>query len=172
MVVMSKDGVCPFTAIAYLDEAGRAALVKHPDSGRVVAFEASDDAYCFAVALGLAGVVSAGAVAAPPDALLHLIAADEEAADVVRQVAYAGARRGASTDEFDDHHVLAVLRASGRRGASHEDFLEAGLGPRYIAAMRRLVDAQGCDVSVEFTTGAARWVLVREPAGVPASAAA
>ena len=160
---MDRTGACPFTAVAYLDENGRAALVKHPDSGRIVAFDASDDAFCFMAALGLAGLAGVGAVAAPVDELLHVVGSEEEATDIVRQVAFAGARKGGTTDEFDDHHVLAVLRASGGRGASHEDFLEAGLGPRYIAAMRRLVDAQGCDVSVDFTTGAARWVLVREP---------
>lgn len=160
---MDGVGACPFTAVAHLDEDGRPALVQHPDSGRVVAFDASDDAFCFAVALGLAGMTSVGCVEAPANELLHVVVSDEEATDVVRQLAFAGARRGASTDEFDDDHVLAVLRASGGRGASHEDFLEAGLGPRYVAAMRRLVDDHGCEVTVDFTTGAARWVLVREP---------
>lgn len=160
---MDRTGACPFTAVACLDEDGRPALVKHPDSGRVVAFDSSDDAFCFVAALGLAGLQGVGTVAAPVDELLHVIGGEDEAADVVRQVAFAGARRGASSEEFDHHHVLAVLRASGRRGASHEDFVEAGLGPRYIAAMRRLVDDQGCDVTVDFTTGATRWVLLREP---------
>ena len=169
---MDRTGVCPFTAVAYLDEAGRVALVRHPDSDHIVAFESTDDAFCFAVAIGLAGITSAGSVAAPVDELLHVIGSEQEATDVVRELAFAGARRGATTDEFDDHHVLTVLRASGRRGASHEDFLEAGLGPRYIAAMRRLVDAQGCDVSVDFTTGAARWVLVREPSAQRTAAVA
>lgn len=160
---MDSAGPCPFTAVAYIDQDGRTALVEHPDSGKVVAFEASDDAFVFAAALGLAGVTGAGTVAAPVNDLLHVMSSKDEATEIVRQIAFAGARRGATTDEFDDQHVLAVLRASGGRGASHEDFVEAGLGPRYIAAMRRLVDTQGCDVTVDFTTGATRWVLVREP---------
>ena len=155
---------CPFTAVAHLDEDGRARLVKHPESGRIVAFGSADAAFEFAVALGLAGFRSPGAVAAPDDELLHVIATPGDATEVLREVAFARVRSGVASDDVDEGQVLAILRASGGRGASHEDFLEAGLAPRYIAAMRRLVDARGCTVSVDFTTGAARWVLVTEPA--------
>lgn len=154
---------CPFTAVVHLDDRGRARLVKHPDTGHVVAFDSSDDAFRFAVALGLAGFAAVGAVTAPVDELLHVVGSDEDAGDIVRLIAFARTRAGESTDAVDDQQVLAVLRASGRRGASHEDFLEAGLAPRYIAAMRRLVDEQGCGVTVDFATGAARWVLTAEP---------
>jgi hypothetical protein len=155
------DSICPFTAVAHVDE-GRVRLVRHPDSGNVVAFDSADDAFRFSVALGLADFRAVGTVTAPEDDLLHVVAGEEEAAELVRMVAFARTRRNESTEEFDDAQVLAVLRASGPRGASHEDFVEAGLAPRYVASMRRLVDLQGCGVSVEFTTGAARWVLTAE----------
>jgi hypothetical protein len=60
----------------------------------------------------------------------------------------------------DDDLVLAVLEAAGPRGASHEDFVEAGLARGYVAALRRLVDETGIEIRIDFTTGAARWSLV------------
>jgi hypothetical protein len=69
------------------------------------------------------------------------------------------------TDIARDHsQVRAVLDASGPRGASHEDFVEAGLARGYIAALRHMVDAEGHDIRVDFTTGTARWSLTAEPA--------
>lgn len=152
----------PFTAVVHAD-AGRVQLVRHPDSARVLAFDSSLEAFRFAVGLGLAGFSATGTVAAPADDLLHVVAGDEDATDLLRHVAFARTRQDVSTDELDDHQVLAVLRASGGRGASHEDFVEAGLAPRYAVSMRRLVEDQGCGVTVGFTTGAARWVLTAEP---------
>jgi hypothetical protein len=58
----------------------------------------------------------------------------------------------------EELQVRAILAAAGPRGASHEDFVEAGLAPRYIAALRNLAD-QGLDVRTDFTTGMPRWTL-------------
>jgi hypothetical protein len=62
--------------------------------------------------------------------------------------------------DLDREHVRAVLEASGPRGASHEDFVEAGLARGYIAALRQLVDVDGLEIRIDFTTRAARWSLV------------
>jgi hypothetical protein len=59
----------------------------------------------------------------------------------------------------EEQQVLAVLDAAGPRGASHEDFVEAGLSRTYIAGLRRLVDERGLDIRIDFTTGAARWAV-------------
>jgi hypothetical protein len=64
----------------------------------------------------------------------------------------------------DDDLVLAVLEAAGPRGASHEDFVEAGLARGYVAALRRLVDETGIEIRIDFTTGVARWALQTDPA--------
>jgi hypothetical protein len=64
----------------------------------------------------------------------------------------------------DRSQVRAVLDAAGPRGASHEDFVEAGLARSYIAALRYIVDTEGFDIRVDFTTGTARWSLTPEPA--------
>ena len=69
----------------------------------------------------------------------------------------------------EDERVLAVLEAAGVRGASHEDFVEAGLARDYVAGLRRLVDERGFDVRIDFTTGAARWAL--QPAAAARRAA-
>jgi hypothetical protein len=66
--------------------------------------------------------------------------------------------------------VRAVLDAAGPRGASHEDFVEAGLARGYIAALRHMVDDEGFQIRVDFTTGAARWALDSEPSGELAAA--
>jgi hypothetical protein len=66
--------------------------------------------------------------------------------------------------ERDQAQVRAVLEAAGVRGASHEDFVEAGLARGYISALRRLVDDEGLEIRVDFTTGTPRWTLAREPA--------
>ena len=70
----------------------------------------------------------------------------------------------AITTRSDEQSVLAVLEATGPRGASHEDFVEAGLAGEYIAALRRLVDEDGLQVRTDFTTGQPRWALVAMPA--------
>jgi hypothetical protein len=64
--------------------------------------------------------------------------------------------------DHDETQVRAVLDAAGPRGASHEDFVEAGLARTYIAVLRRLVDERGVDIRVDFTTGTARWALRSE----------
>jgi hypothetical protein len=63
------------------------------------------------------------------------------------------------TSQHDDELVLAVLESAGSRGASHEDFVEAGLARDYVSGLRRLVDDRGLDIQVGFTTGSARWTL-------------
>ena len=55
--------------------------------------------------------------------------------------------------------VRTVLRQAGPRGASHEDFVEAGLARDYIATLRDLVDDEGLQIRTDFTTGQARWAL-------------
>ena len=59
----------------------------------------------------------------------------------------------------EDERVLAVLEAAGVRGASHEDFVEAGLAGEYIAILRRMVDEDGLELRTDFTTGQARWAV-------------
>lgn len=61
--------------------------------------------------------------------------------------------------QSDLAHVRAILQAAGPRGASHEDFVEAGLARTYIGVLRSLVDYEGLDIRVDFTTGATRWAL-------------
>ena len=71
----------------------------------------------------------------------------------------------------DDELVLAVLQNAGPRGASHEDFVEAGLARDYVGGLRRLVDERGLDIRIDFATGATRWALRRWLiAGWPTSA--
>jgi hypothetical protein len=70
----------------------------------------------------------------------------------------------ATHTEFEDRLVLAVLEAAGPRGASHEDFVEAGLARGYVAGLRRLVDDRGVAIDVGFTTGAARWTIAQATA--------
>jgi hypothetical protein len=62
----------------------------------------------------------------------------------------------------DEQLVRDVLEAAGVRGASHEDFVEAGLARDYIAALRHLVDDRGVRVRTDFTSGQARWALVTD----------
>ena len=62
----------------------------------------------------------------------------------------------------DDELVLSVLEAAGHRGASHEDFVEAGLARAYAESLGRLVEERGLEIDVDFTTGAARWALAPE----------
>ena len=61
--------------------AGHLQLVRHPLDNRVVAFDDSDAAFCFAVSLELAGAESAGTVAAPAGEPLHVLEAGAVAAD-------------------------------------------------------------------------------------------
>jgi hypothetical protein len=70
----------------------------------------------------------------------------------------------AITTHSDEDLVLAILASAGSRGASHEDFVEAGLASGYIAALRRLVDERGLRVRTDFTTGQPRWALVEKRA--------
>ena len=67
-------------AIVWLS-AGRLRLVRHPLDSRVVAFDDSDAAFCFAVSLELAGAESAGTVAAPAGEPLHMLQPGALAAD-------------------------------------------------------------------------------------------
>jgi hypothetical protein len=67
------------------------------------------------------------------------------------------------TVRSDEQMVRQILEAAGPRGASHEDFVEAGLARDYIATLRRLVDVRGLQVRTDFTTGQARWALVTDP---------
>jgi hypothetical protein len=67
----------------------------------------------------------------------------------------------AFTSYSDERAVREILEAAGPRGASHEDFVEAGLGTDYIAALRRLVDDEGLQIRTDFATGQARWALLR-----------
>ena len=55
--------------------------------------------------------------------------------------------------------VRAVLEAAGSRGASHEDFVQAGLARAYVAALTQLVDEDGLRIRTDFTTGTVRWSL-------------
>jgi hypothetical protein len=61
--------------------------------------------------------------------------------------------------DWQEDIVVRVLQDAGPRGASHEDFTEAGVAPGYIAVLRRMVDESRLDLRVDFTTGAARWAL-------------
>jgi hypothetical protein len=60
---------------------------------------------------------------------------------------------------WQEDHVRRILNDAGQRGASHEDFVEAGIAPGYIAVMRQMVDEDRLDLRVDFSTGAARWSL-------------
>jgi hypothetical protein len=68
----------------------------------------------------------------------------------------------AITTQSDEQLVREILEAAGPRGASHEDFVEAGLARGYIATLRHLVDEEGLQVRTDFTTGQARWALVTD----------
>jgi hypothetical protein len=70
----------------------------------------------------------------------------------------------ALTTPTDEQLVREILEAAGPRGASHEDFVEAGLARDYIGTLRRLVDVDGLEVRTDFTTGQARWSLVTDAA--------
>lgn len=70
----------------------------------------------------------------------------------------------ALTHTTDEQLVREILEAAGPRGASHEDFVEAGLARDYIATLRHLVDAEGMEIRTDFTTGQARWALVTDAA--------
>ena len=67
------------------------------------------------------------------------------------------------TVRSDEQMVRRILEAAGPRGASHEDFVEAGLARDYIATLRRLVDVRGLQIRTDFATGQARWALVTDP---------
>jgi hypothetical protein len=68
----------------------------------------------------------------------------------------------ALTTITDAQLVREILEVAGPRGASHEDFVEAGLARDYIATLRRLVDADELQIRTDFTTGQARWALVTD----------
>ena len=68
----------------------------------------------------------------------------------------------ALTTATDEQLVRAILESAGPRGASHEDFVEAGLARDYIATLRHLVDVDGVQIRTDFTTGQARWALVTD----------
>jgi hypothetical protein len=70
----------------------------------------------------------------------------------------------AITTRTDDEMVRDILSAAGARGASHEDFVEAGLARDYIGTLRQLVADEGLEIRTDFTTGQARWALVSDSA--------
>jgi hypothetical protein len=70
----------------------------------------------------------------------------------------------AITTQTDEQLVREILEAAGPRGASHEDFVEAGLARDYIGTLRHMVDAEGLVIRTDFTTGQARWALVTDAA--------
>jgi len=70
----------------------------------------------------------------------------------------------AITTQTDEQLVREILEAAGPRGASHEDFVEAGLARDYIGTLRYLVDHEGFEIRTDFTTGQARWALVTDAA--------
>ena len=62
----------------------RLQLVRHPEDGRVIAFESADDAFAFAVSLEIAGAPSAGTIAVPAGELVHLLDPGATAFDLTR----------------------------------------------------------------------------------------
>ena len=64
--------------------------------------------------------------------------------------------------------ALDVLTAAGPRGASHEDFVEAGLARDYISTLQQLVEEHGVQIRTDFTTGQTRWVLAADASSVAA----
>jgi hypothetical protein len=66
----------------------------------------------------------------------------------------------AMTTPSDKQLVRDVLEGAGERGASHEDFVEAGLARDYVATLRQLVHSDGLRIRIDFTTGQPRWILV------------
>ena len=68
----------------------------------------------------------------------------------------------AMTTPSDKQLVRDVLEAAGERGASHEDFVEAGLARDYVATLRQLVHSDGLRIRIDFTTGQPRWILVTD----------
>ena len=69
-------------AIVFLSQ-GKLQLVRHPLDHRVVAFDDSDAAFCFAVSMEMAGAESAGTVEAPAGEPLYMLAAGTSAADLM-----------------------------------------------------------------------------------------
>jgi hypothetical protein len=63
-----------------------------------------------------------------------------------------------ATRPSDEERVFAVLAAAGPRGASHEDFVEAGLARGYAPGLERLA-SNGAEIAISFATGTPRWVL-------------
>ena len=59
---------------------------------------------------------------------------------------------------LDQEAVRQILETAGPRGASHEDFVQAGLAATYRDALQHLVD-EGLEIRTDFTTGQALWVL-------------
>jgi hypothetical protein len=66
----------------------------------------------------------------------------------------------AISTQTDEQLVRTILEAAGPRGASHEDFVEAGLARDYIGTLRYLAGSDGLEIRTDFTTGQARWALV------------
>jgi hypothetical protein len=137
----------------------RPELLRHPFTGRVVAFADARSAFEASVALGVAGYASPGTVTAPLDEVVHLVDDDVSTSDLLATLVTGMELRLAAEHESQEQAVLDVLSSAGPRGASHEQFVEAGLAPGYIAILRRLVDRRGIQVKVDFTSGTARWAL-------------
>lgn len=69
-------------AIVYLSH-GKLQLVRHPVDHRVVAFDDSDAAFCFAVSMEVAGAQSAGTVEAPDGEPLCVLPAGTDADELM-----------------------------------------------------------------------------------------
>jgi hypothetical protein len=74
----------------------------------------------------------------------------------------------ALTTHTDQDLVRDILESAGPRGASHEDFVEAGLANGYIEALRGLAD-DGVQIRTDFTTGQPRWAVTGSTSGLRAA---
>jgi hypothetical protein len=57
----------------------------------------------------------------------------------------------------DELLVRSIIESAGSRGASHEDFVQAGLARDYIRALQQLADEGGLRIRTDFTSGQVRW---------------
>jgi hypothetical protein len=73
------------TAVVRLD-GDRPELFRHPEDGRVVAFDDATDAFAFAVSLELASRSSAGCVNCPDGETVHILAPGVTASDLMRPI--------------------------------------------------------------------------------------
>lgn len=66
----------------------------------------------------------------------------------------------ATTLPRDEELVRAIIESAGPRGASHEDFVEAGLARDYITVLRQLAEDGELRLRTDFTSGQVRWTRV------------